>query len=430
VTSNITAGANAGWREQTMSYFDAVETLDPAERERRLMARLPMQIAHAKAHSPYFAGALAGVDAPEVDTRAALSALPVLRKRALIELQKGQKPFGGLTATPLTEPCAGLGRVFSSPGPIYDPEGRGADWWRFGRSLYAAGFRAGDLVHNTFSYHFTPAGFMLDSAAQRIGCCVFPAGTGQTEMQVAAINELRPRAYAGTPSFLKILLERADELGADVSSLKLASVSGEALFPAQKALFSERGISVFQAYGTADLGLVAYETEAREGMVLAEDLILEIVRPGTNEPVATGEVGEVVITSLNPDYPLIRFGTGDLSAVMPGVSSCGRTNTRIRGWLGRADQTTKVRGMFVHPEQVAEVLKRHPEVERARLVVTNPDGNDLMMLHCAAVGGEALIRAIDASIRSVTKLRGEVRLVPPGSLPNDGKVIEDARKYD
>lgn len=413
-----------------MNYLDPQETLDPAERECRLMARLPLQIAHAKAHSPYFAGALAGIAADSVNSRAALAALPVLRKHALIELQQRHKPFGGLTATPLADPCAGLGRIFSSPGPIYDPEGLGADWWRFARALFAAGFRAGDLVHNTFSYHFTPAGLMLDSAAQKIGCCVFPAGTGQTEMQVAAINELRPRAYAGTPSFLKIILERADELRVDVSSLKVASVSGEALFPAQKALFAERGINVFQAYGTADLGLIAYETEAREGMVLAEDLILDIVLPGTNLPVATGEVGEVVITSFNPDYPLIRFGTGDLSAVMTGVSSCGRTNTRIRGWLGRADQTTKVKGMFVHPEQVAEVVKRHPEVDKARLVVTNPGGRDLMTLHCSAVGGEALIQAIDASIRSVTKLRGEVRLVPPGSLPNDGKVIEDARKYD
>ena len=409
-----------------MRHFDALETLEPAERESRLMARLPRQIAHAKERSPYFAGVFAGIDADGVDSRRALAALPVLRKRELIDLQQEEKPFGGLAATPL----AGLGRIFSSPGPIYDPEGRGGDWWRFGRALFAAGFRAGDLVHNTFSYHFTPAGFMVDGAAQKIGCCVFPAGTGQSELQVAAINELRPRAYAGTPSFLKILLDKADELRADVSSLKLASVSGEALFPAQKVLFAERGINVFQAYGTADLGLVAYESEAREGMVLAEDLLLEIVRPGTDEPVATGEVGEVVITSFNLDYPLIRFGTGDLSAVMTGVSPCGRTNTRIRGWLGRADQTTKVRGMFVHPEQVAEVLKRHPEVAKARLVVTNPDGSDLMTLHCAAVGGEALIDAIGGSVRSVTKLRGEVRLVPPGSLPNDGKVIEDARKYD
>ena len=416
-------------------YYDARETRDPEERERDLLSRLPQQIAHAQAGSPYFAEALAQVEASAVSSRAALARLPVLRKQALIALQKQHKPFGGLIVAPLASPYARLGRVFASPGPIYDPEGRGTDWWRFARSLYAAGFRAGDLVHNTFSYHFTPAGFMFEGAAQSIGCCVFPAGTGQTDMQVDAISDLRPDAYVGTPSFLKIILEKADQLSFDVSSLKKALVSGEALFPAQKTLFAERGIACFQAYGSADLGLIAYETEAREGLVLDEELILEIVRPGTGDPVPAGEVGEVVITSFNPDYPLIRFGTGDMSAVLPGKSPCGRTNMRIKGWLGRADQTTKVKGMFVHPEQVAEVLKRHPEVEKARLVVTNPEGNDLMTLFCAASEkvdarvGEALACEIAASIRGVTKLRGEVSFVPAGSLPNDGKVIEDARKY-
>ncbi len=413
------------------NYLDVLETRAPAEREAALMARLPRQIAHAKSHSAYFAQALAAVDAATVNTRAALAQLPVLRKHALIELQKRQKPFGGLTATPLAAPFIGLGRVFSSPGPIYDPEGRAADWWRFARSLYAAGFRAGELVHNTFSYHFTPAGFMLEGAARKIGCCVFPAGVGQTEMQVAAIADLRPVAYVGTPSFLKIIIEKADELKADISSLKKAVVSGEALFPAQKALFAERDIACFQGYGTADLGLIAYETEARVGMLLEEDLILEIVRPGTGDPVAQGEVGEVVVTTLNPDYPLIRFGTGDMSAVLPGISACGRTNTRIKGWLGRADQTTKVKGMFVHPEQVAEVVKRHAELLKARLVVSNPETNDSMTLRCEVSGMPAgLAAAIAASIRDITKLRGEVELLSPGSLPNDGKVIEDARKYD
>jgi len=417
-----------------MKYLDSLETRDPAERDASLMTRLPQQIAHAKSHSTYFATVLAAVDPATINTRTSLAQLPVLRKHALIELQKQQKPFGGLTATPLSAPFTALGRVFSSPGPIYDPEGRAADWWRFARSLYAAGFRAGDLVHNTFSYHFTPAGFMVEGGAQKIGCCVFPAGTGQTEMQVAAIADLRPIAYVGTPSFLKIIIDKADELKADISSLKRAVVSGEALFPAQKALFAERGIACFQAYGTADLGLIAYETEAREGLLLEEELLLEIVRPGTGDPVAAGEVGEVVITTFNPDYPLIRFGTGDMSAVLPGISPCGRTNTRIKGWLGRADQTTKVKGMFVHPEQVAAVSKRHAEIIKARLVVTNPETSDNMTLRCevspSAAASRELAGAIAASIRDITKLRGEVELLAPGTLPNDGKVIEDARKYD
>jgi len=407
--------------------FDARECLDPEARERDLLDRLPGQIAHAQDRSPYFAKALAGIEASSVDSRAALAALPVLRKQALTGLQIRAKPFAGLTASPLTSPFAGLARVFSSPGPIYDPEGWGADWWRFAGALYASGIRAGDLIHNTYSYHFTPAGFMIDGAARKIGCCVFPAGTGQTEMQVAAINDLKPSAYVGTPSFLKIIIEKADELQLQVASLRVASVSGEALFPGQRALFAERGISAYQSYATADLGLIAYESEARDGMILGEDLILEIVRPGTGDPVAPGEVGEVVITSFNPDYPLIRFATGDLSALLPGVSPCGRTNTRIKGWLGRADQTTKVKGMFVHPEQVAAVVQRHPEILKARLVVSNADGSDSMTLYCEGSGAAA---AVAATLRDVTKLRGEVSFVAAGSLANDGKVIDDARKYD
>lgn len=407
-------------------YFDALEARAPEEREHVLMAGLPAQVDHARRHCAYFADSLAGVKPADIRSRQALAQLPVVRKHQLLELQKQRPPFGGLTATPL----ARLGRVFSSPGPIYDPEGTGADWWRFGRSLYAAGFRAGDLVYNTFSYHFTPAGLMFDGAARKLGCPVFPAGIGQTEMQVQTIADLRPAGYMGTPSFLKIILEKAGEMGADVSCLKKAVVSGEAFFPAQKQLCAERGIAAYQAYGTADLGLIAYETEAREGLVLDENLILEIVRPGTGDPVAEGEVGEVVITSLNPDYPMIRFGTGDLSAVLPGPSPCGRTNVRIKGWMGRADQTTKVKGMFVHPEQVAAVIKRHPEILRARLVVTNAEGSDVMTLHCeTAVAGAALAESIAGSIRDVTKLRGDVLFVAPGDLANDGKVIEDARKY-
>jgi phenylacetate-CoA ligase len=407
-------------------YFDTLETRSPEKRERDLFARLPAQIAHAKRRSAYFAESLATVDPGAVVSRAALARLPVVRKHQLLELQRKAPPFGGLTATPL----AGLARVFSSPGPIADPEGRGGDWWRWARAMHAAGIRAGDLVHNTFAYHFTPAGFMVDGGARRLGCPVFPAGVGQTEMQVQVIESFRPAAYVGTPSFLRIILDKADETHGDVSSLKRAMVSGEALFPAQRQFFAERGLAVFQAYASADLGMIAYETEAHEGLLLDEELILEIVRPGTGEPVAVGEVGEAVITSFNPDYPLIRFGTGDLSALLPDVSPCGRTNMRIKGWLGRADQTTKVKGMFVHPEQIDTVRQRHGEIGRVRLVVTNTDGNDLMTLHCEAAGDDGLARAVADSIRDVTKLRGEVVLVAPGSLPNDGKVIEDARKYD
>ncbi|MDP1635281.1 MAG: AMP-binding protein [Gallionellaceae bacterium] len=409
-----------------MKYYDLLETRDPEQRERELFAALPKQVAHAKTNAPAFAELYQNIDPAAVISRTALARLPVVRKHELIELQKQRLPFGGLNATPVGQ----LGRVFSSPGPIYDPEGTDTDWWRFARSLYAAGFRAGELVHNTFSYHFTPAGFMVEGAAHKIGCAVFPAGTGQTEMQVQAIADLKPVGYIGTPSFLKIIVEKADELKADISSLKKAVVSGEAFFPAQKQMCAERGIAAYQGYGTADLGLVAYETEAREGLVLEESLILEVVRPGTGDPVAPGEVGEVVITTFNPDYPLIRFGTGDLSAVLPGISPCGRTNVRIKGWMGRADQTAKIKGMFVHPSQVAEVLRRHSEVSKVRLVVDNETGQDRMTLRCEAAASDALAKALADSIRDITKLRGEVAFAGPGELPNDGKVIDDARKYE
>lgn len=406
-------------------FFDALETRSAEEREADLMARLPAQIAHAKT-TAYFARSLAGVDAAAVNSRAALARLPVIRKHELIELQKAQRPFGGLVASTYGR----LGRVFSSPGPIYEPEGRSADWWRTARALFAAGFRAGDLVHNSFSYHMTPGAWILEAGAHALGCTVFPGGVGQTEQQVQAMADLAPNGYVGTPSFLRILVEKADELGIKLPSLTKALVSGEAFLPPVRDALRARGIEGFQAYATADLGVIAYETPARQGLVVDEGVILEIVRPGTGDPVAEGEVGEVVVTTFNQDYPLVRFGTGDLSAVLPGASPCGRTNVRIKGWMGRADQTTKVKGMFVHPEQVAEVVKRHPEVAKARLVVTNPDANDAMTLHCEASGDEALVRAIADSVRDCTKLRGEVKLVAPGSLPNDGKVIEDARKYD
>jgi phenylacetate-CoA ligase len=319
-------------------------------------------------------------------------------------------------------------RVFASPGPIYEPETGRRDYWRFGRALYAAGIRRGDLVHNCFSYHFTPAGSMMETAAHAIGCTVFPGGTGQTEQQVRAIRDLAPTAYTGTPSFLKIILEKADELGMPLPSLRRALVSGEAFPAALRDWLAARGIDGFQAYGSADLGLIAYETPAREGLVLGEDIIVEIVRPGTGDPVADGEVGEVVVTTLNPDYPLVRFGTGDLSAVLPGASPCGRTNTRIRGWLGRADQAAKVRGLFVHPSQVAEIVRRHPEIRRARLVIGGAVGADTMTLHAETDGMQTgLADAIARSVRDIAKLRADVVLCTPGSLPNDGIVIEDSR---
>jgi phenylacetate-CoA ligase len=413
-------------------YYDSLETRDPAEREQAILAALPAQIAHAQRNAPGFSRILAGIDAQSVRSRAALARLPVTRKSDLPDLQKQQPPLGGLNATPLNK----LAKIFVSPGPIYEPQGASPNWWRSARALFAAGFRAGDLVINTFAYHFTPAGSMLESGALALGCTVVPTGIGQTEMQVSTIADLRISAFIGTPSFLKLIVEKADELKADLSSLKRAMVGAEYLSPALRKSLGERGIRVIQSYATADLGLLAYESalpdgSVTEGMILDEDLLLEIVRPGTGDPVAAGEVGEVVITSFNPDYPLIRFGTGDLSALLPGASPCGRTNVRIKGWMGRADQTTKVRGMFVTPKQVGEIARRHPEVVKARLVVAGETGNDSMTLRCEVRNeGAGLKPALVASIRDVTKLRGEIDFVPAGSLPNDGKVIDDTRKYD
>lgn len=417
-------------------FFDALETRDPAERETALMAALPRQVAHAQARSPAFAQILEGIDARAVTSREALARLPVTRKHELLERQKAQRSddaFGGFATIGWRGMAGGAGarRVFQSPGPIYEPEGEVADYWRMARALFAAGFRRGDLVHCSFSYHLTPAGSMMETGAHALGCTVFPGGVGHTELQLQAMAELRPHGYAGTPSFLKILLDRARETGLSLPSLRKALVSGEAFPAALREHLREQGIEGYQCYATADLGLIAYETAAREGLVLDEGVIVEIVRPGTGDPVAEGEVGEVVVTTLNPDYPLIRFGTGDLSAVLPGRCPTGRTHTRIRGWLGRADQTTKVRGMFVHPGQVAEIARRHPELGRVRLVVEGEMAQDHMRLHveCAQTP-EGLADRVAESIREVTKLRGEVVVVPPGSLPNDGKVIEDARRYD
>jgi phenylacetate-CoA ligase len=418
------------------AHFDALETRSADERAAALRRALPAQIAHAVARAPAFAARLRGVDPGAVTSRAALAALPVLRKSDLLACQNAADApdaFGGFATVgwgALRPPAQRAVRVFASPGPIREPETGRADYWRMGRALFAAGFRAGDLVHNSFSYHLTPAGSMMESGAHAIGCTVLPAGTGQTELQLQAMVALAPTAYAGTPSFLRLLLEKADETGVAVpSSLTKAALSGEAVPLAVREWLGTRGIAAFQSYGTADLGLVAYETMAREGLVVDEGVVVEIVRPGTGDPVADGEVGEIVVTTLNPDYPLIRYATGDLSAVLAGTCPTGRTNQRIRGWLGRADQSTKVRGMFVHPSDVAEIVRRHPEIARARLVVEGGGrADDRMTLRVETTAVlDALGEQVARTIRDVTRLRGDVELVGAGSLPNDGKVIEDLR---
>jgi len=412
-------------------FFDALETRDPSAREAALLARLPAHIARAQSAAPAFGRILAGVDAQAVTTREALAQVPVTRKSQLLEMQKAARasdPFGGFSAIGRG---AAMRRVFASPGAIYEPEGTASDYWRTARALFAAGFRAGELVHNSFSYHMTPAGSIMETGAHALGCTVFAGGTGQTEQQVEAIAELRPDGYAGTPSFLKILIEKAAEKGTALPSLGKALVSGEAFPPSLRDWLVAHGVQALQCYATADVGLIAYETTAREGLVIDEGVLVEIVRPGTDDPVADGEVGEVVVTPLfNGDYPLVRFGTGDLSAMLPGLCPTGRSNARITGWMGRADQTTKVRGMFVHPGQVAQVVRRFPEVLRARLVVAGEMGQDRMSLHVECAGApDGLAERVSEAIREVTKLRGEVVVAAPGSLPNDGKVIEDARSY-
>ncbi len=414
--------------------LDARETRDPAEREAALLAALPGLVAHARANSPAQAERLAAVDPTLIDSRAALARLPVLRKSDLLARQQaaraaGGDPFGGFS----TSGWGGLNlvrrarRVFQSPGPIYEPQGHGDDDWRMSRAMAAAGFRAGDLVHVSFSFHLTPAGAMMEAGAQALGCSVFPGGVGNTEVQLQAIQDLRPQAYCGTPSFLKLALEKAD--GAPLSLTK-ALVSGEACPPSLRDWFLARGIAAYQCYATADVGLIAYETTARQGLVLDEQVIVEIVGPD-DQPVADGDVGEVVVTTFNPDYPRLRFGTGDLSAVLPGQCPTGRTNTRIKGWLGRADQTTKLRGMFVHPSQVQEVVRRFPVLGKVRLVVGGAVGSDTMALHseCTEPSDQLQAQVADA-IRDVTRLRAEVVWCASGTLPDDGKVIEDRRSYE
>ncbi len=409
------------------THYDDLEIRSAEVREQALFEKLPAQLENAKQNSAAFARSLADIDVAAVIDRKSLASLPVLRKSELIDLQRKTPPLGALNTTPVRQ----LGRLFGSPGPIYEPEGKRNDYWRMARALYAAGFRKGDLVHNSFAYHFTPGGWIFDSGARALGCPVFPAGVGQTELQVQAINDLKPQAYAGTPSFLKILLDKGKELSQNTSSLSKALVSGEPLPPSLRTEINQLGVNIFQCYATADLGLIAYESEAMEGMIIDENIIVEIVRPGTGEPADEGEVGEVVVTTLNPDYPLIRFGTGDMSAVFPGHSPCGRTNTRIKGWMGRADQTTKVKGMFVHPGQIASVVARHSEVKKARLVVDRKDVNDVMTLQCETANGNDDLRAgITNSIREICKVRGGVEFVGLGTLPNDGKVIDDIRVYE
>ncbi|KAA5607112.1 phenylacetate--CoA ligase [Roseospira marina] len=415
-----------------MDYFDDLETRPETQRLEEQFAALPGLIALAKSDTGHFGGLLADVDPDSITDPAALARLPVTRKSDLIALQKAHPPLGGLVSD-----WGGIGRILQSPGPINDPEGARTGYWRLGRALFAAGFRRGDMVQNCFSYHFTPGGWIFDDACRSLGCPVFPAGVGNTEQQVQAMAGLGVAGYVGTPSFLRIILEKANAMGVPLPGLTKGLVSGEAYLPPQRAAFHEAGLHVHQCYATADLGLIAYESPAAdgtvEGMVVDEGVIVEIVRPGTGDPVPVGEVGEVVVTSFTPEYPLIRFATGDMSAVLPGESPCGRTNMRIKGWMGRADQTTKVKGMFVHPEQVADVLKRFPVLGRGRLVVSH-DGhaNDVMTLRCecAEDADDVLVARVGEAVQAVTKLKGVVEIVGPETLPNDGKVIEDARSYE
>jgi len=412
-------------------FYDALETRSPEEREAALMAELPRVVAAAKEHAPAYRRLLAKVRPEDITDRRALVDLPLTRKSDLIEMQRRDPPFGGLNAAPI----GSVARVFSSPGPIYEVEGRRPDFFRMARAMYAAGIRSGELIHVAFSYHLTPAGAMVDSAAQALGCPVIPAGTGQTELQLRTITDLKPDAYVGTPSFLKILLDRAAEQNSVLGSIKKALVGAEAFPAVLRSEFRHRGITALQCYGTADLGLIAYESigpdgEVCPGMVLDEGIIVELVQPGTGDPVPPGEVGEVVVTTLTPEYPLIRFATGDLSALLAGHSPCGRTNHRIKGWMGRADQTAKVRGMFVHPEQVAEIVRRHKSIIRARLVIERPASADQMSLHIEMGEPAESVGAIAESAQAVTKLRAEIVRVPEGSLPNDGKIIEDRRPVD
>ncbi len=405
-----------------MIFYDDLETQSPEARARYLAKELPEQVRRARA-LPGYAKALFAVDPAAITAPEALSNLPVLRKAALTEAQAAQRPLGGLT----TRPAGEFAHIFQSPGPLYEPGGIEDDWWRMGRFLHALGIRRGDIVQNCFAYHLTPAGMIFESGARAVEASVIPAGTGQTELQARAAHDIGATAYAGTPDFLKVILDKADELGLSLNMSK-AAVSGGALFPSLRQEYADRGITCRQCYATADLGLIAYESAPVEGMIVDEGVVIEIVTPGTGDPVPDGEVGEVLVTTLNPDYPLIRFATGDLSAVLPGISPCGRTNMRIRGWMGRADQTTKIKGMFVRPEQVASLVARHPEVTRARILAKREGERDVMIVQLETTSDDPAF--YETSVVETLKLRGTVELVPPGTLPRDGKVIDDLRSYD
>ncbi|WP_417831143.1 phenylacetate--CoA ligase family protein [Terasakiella sp.] len=408
-------------------YYDELETRDQAQREKEQFAQLSTQLTHAKANASFFTDLLKDID-PQSINREVLASIPVTRKSDLVTKQRELPPFGGMTA----QGNGLIGRLFQSPGPIYDPEGRQPDYWRTARGFHAAGFREGDVVLNTLSYHMTPGGFIVEGGARALGCAVIPAGPGNTEQQLEILRDLKPNGYCGTPSFLRILLEKCDGAGIDTSFMNKALVTGEALPPSVRDWFEARGIKVGQVYATADIGAIAYESPAREGLIVDEGVLVEIVRPGTNDPVVEGEVGEVVVTNLTSQaYPLIRFGTGDLSAVLAGESPCGRKNMRIKGWMGRADQTTKVKGMFVHPGQVNQVVKSFDEIQKGRLVVTNADNRDAMTLQCEVENGtDDLAKAIGETVQIICKLRGGIEFVAPGSLANDGKVIDDIRTYE
>ncbi len=422
--------------EGASPYYSMREVRGAEERERELFSQLRHSLRTLMSATPRMAEQLNGLDVTTLYTREDLAAIPVVRKSTLMQKQHdlrgtggvGEAVFGGFTSVTWGQ----VARVYGSPGPIYELDTNRSDYWRMAQALYAAGIRPGMLVHNCFSYHFTPAGNMLESGALALGCSVFPGGIGQTELQVKTMLDLRPQAYTGTPSFLKIIIEKAEELGEKIGSLKHAVFTGEAFTPTMQAWFAERGIDGYQCYGTADLGLIAYETSARDGLVVAEDIILEVVRPGTNEAVAVGEVGEIVVTTLNPDYPLLRFGTGDMSMVLSDASPCGRTNLRIKGWMGRADQSIKIRGMFVHPEQVADLSKRLDNVVKARMVASGKVGSDKLVLQLERaenVTDDWIVHA-ESVAREVTKLRTEIEVVAVGSLPNDGLVIQDSRNYE
>ncbi|MEH6830539.1 MAG: phenylacetate--CoA ligase family protein [Sulfitobacter sp.] len=405
-----------------MSNFDALETRTAQARAADLAAALPEQIARAQGLAGY-GGSLDGVDAATVTSVDDLAGLPVLRKSELGKAQAANAPFGGFT----TKPASGFSHVFQSPGPIYEPSSTDPDWWRMGRFLHAIGIGEGDIVHNCFGYHLTPAGMIFESGARAVGAAVLPAGTGQTELQVIAARDIGTTAYAGTPDYLKVILEKADEMGVTLGITR-AAVGGGALFPSLREWYAGRGITCLQSYATADLGNIAYESASMEGLIVDEGVIVEIVTPGTGNPVPEGEVGEVVVTTLNPDYPLIRFATGDLSAVMVGQSPCGRTNMRIKGWMGRADQTTKIKGMFVRPEQVAQLVAHHAEITRARVIASREAEQDVMTVRIESASPDA--EAYAASVAALLKLKARIEVVAPDSLPKDGLVIEDQRTYD